>query len=184
METAYKKRIARFAQGTRAALHQQLEAEKDGVYMPQTPQCIGDKNILQDRPMFSMSAPDVEMEIAQALINLSEISDAQMVNANVNKLVEDEVVEEPQSTATSCRHSEAASQTDDMKSMFRNYLVDIILDDPLHYTGIKSKELLLYIFELVKDKASRLWLWRGPNSETRTSYCASGKDNEQEIIVI
>ena len=71
LETAYKKRIARFARRTQAALQQQLEAEKDGVYMPQTPEYIGNKNILQDRPMFSMSAPDVEMEIAQALINLS-----------------------------------------------------------------------------------------------------------------
>ena len=85
METAYKKRIARFARRTQAALQQQLEAEKDGVYMPQTPECIGNKNILHDKPMFSTSAPDVEMEIAQALINLSEISDAQTVNANVNK---------------------------------------------------------------------------------------------------
>ena len=177
LETAYKKRIARFARRTQ----EQLEAEKDSVYMPQTPECVGNKNILQDNPMLSTSAHDVEMEIAQALINLSEFSDAQTVNTNVNKLIEDEVVEEPHSTTTSDRHSESTSQTDDIASMFRSYLVDILLDDPLHYTGIKSKELLLYIFELVKDKASRIWLWRGPNSETRTSYCAPGKTTNRKL---
>ena len=31
-----------------------------------------------------------------------------------------------------------------------------IADDPLHYTEIKSKDLLSYILELVKDKASKI----------------------------
>jgi alanine-alpha-ketoisovalerate/valine-pyruvate aminotransferase len=123
LETAYKKRIARFARHTQ----EQIEAEKDSVYMPLTPECIGNKNILQDNQMFSTSACDVEMEIAQALINLSEFSDAQTVNTNVNMLIKDKVVEEPHSTTTS-----DTSQTDDIASMFRSYLVDIILDDPLH----------------------------------------------------
>ena len=35
--------------------------------------------------------------------------------------------------------------------MFKSY-VDIVLDNPLHYAGIKSKALLLYIFKYIFSK--------------------------------
>ena len=57
--------------------------------------------------------------------------------------------------------------SNDSKQIIREHFVACICKDPMHYTGVKSLELLKYIFSLVEEKASRMSLWRGQEKSQR-----------------
>ena len=61
---------------------------------------------------------------------------------------------------------EHGEEEPDEKTRFRQTFVKIILANPMYYVGNKSKELLEYIFSLVRAKGSRLQLWRGKELKT------------------
>ena len=60
-----------------------------------------------------------------------------------------------------CSYASTSTQTQDLKSFCRTQFINQVLADPMYYTGVNSKELLHFIFDLVKEKASKMTLWRG-----------------------
>ena len=103
---------------------------------------------------FAESCNMEALQTAREDKNLNEVK-----NAGANSVVGDEN-ENIQSS-----DQEHQTHQPDEKTRFRNTFVNIILSNPMYYVGIKSKELLEYIFSLVREKASRLQLWRGKEPE-------------------
>lgn len=58
-------------------------------------------------------------------------------------------------------------KTGDPKALIRELFIATIIRDPMYYTGVKSVELLKFIFSLVHGKASRMSLWRGSEKSRR-----------------
>ena len=54
---------------------------------------------------------------------------------------------------------EQGTQTLSLERLLRKNWIDRILEHPMYYTGLKSRELLYFLFDLVKDKADRISLW-------------------------
>ena len=62
---------------------------------------------------------------------------------------------------------EQGTQTLSLERSLRQNWIDRIREHPMYYTGLKSRELLYFLFDLVKDKADRISLWRGSEPKGR-----------------
>eukprot|EP00112_Aurelia_sp_Birch-Aquarium-sp1_P011336 Seg2384.2 transcript_id=Seg2384.2/GoldUCD/mRNA.D3Y31 product="hypothetical protein" protein_id=Seg2384.2/GoldUCD/D3Y31 len=97
-----------------------------------------------------------DLEIANTLISLSKTNNLEGSYENNN-----------------ISNTSTGTQTDNthnVKSILRSHFVDVILNDTMHYTGVKNKQVLEYIFSIVKTKASHITIWRGKDKINQRKY--------------
>ncbi len=116
------------------------------------------------------------MEAAEALLEFNKFA-SPIQQDDQKSLMESESDDlETANTLISLSHpsmSTAETQTDNVhnaKSILRTHIVDVILSDPMHYTGVKNKQLLEYIFSIVEEKARHITIWRGKDRTNQRRY--------------
>lgn len=72
----------------------------------------------------------------------------------------------------------------DPKALIRHLFVAKILNDTMFYTGVKSVKLLKFVFSHVRDKASRMNLWRGNKERSRRKNRGRNLSLWEELLLV
>ena len=168
-ELAFQRRneTARSSQGNMnvAGLDKNTNGRKDFKSEIPTPEVSGDESKVNEEVAqilldFSNAAVKDEsdqrnVEAAHMLLELSR-------NAVVDPLPETVETDEVNTGfLDDLKKTDMGTDAQDLEQVTRNHWIENILKHPMFYTGLKSRELVEFVFGLVKAKAEKMTLWRG-----------------------
>lgn len=136
-------------------------------------------------------------EVAQILLDLSNAAVKNEPNIEAAHMLlelsrenmvdpQPEIVETEVNTCfrDDLKKTDQGTDAEDFEQVARNHWIDTILNHPMFYTGLKSKELLELVFGLVKDKAEKMTLWRGFETAPKCKSTQSRKLSTWEEFLL